>query len=266
MPASVASTACRPVKISSRGQSNNRPLSIRTRLVADARAIVALGGPLLGNNLSITGMAFADTVMAGRLGARRSGGLAVGVGYYNLFLYIGLGVLMAMSPCVAHAYGANDTRESDSLLRVSRGGWCSRWQSLLVTGMRQVEWVLPAIGISPEMLPVAIGYVHAMSWGMPGLLGVLLVALHERRARPHQAHHVHRFPRADRERDRQLDLHVRQVRRAGARRRRLRRRDGDFRVADVLRDVLFTCGCIARIDLSIFSRASIRRNRQCSAS
>jgi Na+-driven multidrug efflux pump len=40
----------------------------RDRLVRDATAIVALGAPLLGNNLSITGMAFADTVMAGQLG------------------------------------------------------------------------------------------------------------------------------------------------------------------------------------------------------
>ena len=52
----------------------------RARLVADARTIAALGGPLLGNNLSITGMAFADTVMAGQLGAVDLGGLAIGAG------------------------------------------------------------------------------------------------------------------------------------------------------------------------------------------
>ena len=37
-------------------------------------------GPLLGNNLSIIGMQFADTVMAGQLGARDLAALAVGVG------------------------------------------------------------------------------------------------------------------------------------------------------------------------------------------
>ena len=47
----------------------------RARLAADARAIAALGGPLLGNNLSISGMSFADTFMAGQLGARDLAGL-----------------------------------------------------------------------------------------------------------------------------------------------------------------------------------------------
>ena len=67
-----------------------------------------LGAPLLANNLSIIGMQFADTVMAGRLGARDLAALAVGVGYYHLFLLVGLGILMAVSPSVAHAFGANE--------------------------------------------------------------------------------------------------------------------------------------------------------------
>ena len=82
----------------------------RARLVADARAIAALGGPLLGNNLSLSGMAFADTVMAGQLGA-------IDLGWpgdrrrllSTCFMYVGFGLLMATSPSVAHAYGANDT-------------------------------------------------------------------------------------------------------------------------------------------------------------
>src|SRR5690606_12617041 len=80
----------------------------RELLLRDARAIAALGGPLLANNLSITGMSFADTVMAGQLGARDLAGLAVGAAYYNLFLFIGLGLLMSISPSVAHAFGASD--------------------------------------------------------------------------------------------------------------------------------------------------------------
>jgi len=58
---------------------------------------------LLVNNLSVTGMSFADTVMAGQLGATDLAGLAIGAAYYNLFMFIGLGLLMAVSPAVAHA-------------------------------------------------------------------------------------------------------------------------------------------------------------------
>ncbi len=141
----------------------------RARLAADARAIVALGAPLLGNNLSITGMAFADTVMAGQLGAIYLGGLAICAATFNLFLYLGFGVLMATSPSIAHAYGANDTRKVTAYARQS--WWLALALSILLfTGMRQAEWFLSTIGISQDVLPVAVGYVHAISWGMPGLL------------------------------------------------------------------------------------------------
>jgi MATE family multidrug resistance protein len=144
----------------------------RARLAADARTIAALGGPLLANNLSISGMAFADTVMAGQLGAVDLGGLAIGAGCYHLFMYIGFGLLMSVSPSIAHAYGAND---SAKVTRYARQSW---WlvlalALLLSVGMQQVDAFLPPIGISPEILPVAIGYVQAISWGMPAMLAFL---------------------------------------------------------------------------------------------
>ncbi|WP_129776293.1 MATE family efflux transporter [Peristeroidobacter soli] len=141
----------------------------RARLGVDARAIVALGAPLLGNNLSITGMAFADTVMAGQLGAVDLGGLAIGAASFNLFMFVGFGLLMATSPSVAHAYGANDTHKVTSYARQS--WWLVLALSILLfTGMQQADWFLPAIGIGEDVLPVAVGYIHAISWGMPGLL------------------------------------------------------------------------------------------------
>jgi len=144
----------------------------RTRLIKDGRAIAALGGPLLINNLSITGMSFADTVMAGQLGAQDLAGLAVGAAYFNLFMFFGLGLLMAVSPSVAHAFGAGDTA---GVVRYARQSW---WlvvalTLLLVAGMFQAGWVLPAVGIAPDVLPIAVGYVHAVAWGMPGLLAFL---------------------------------------------------------------------------------------------
>ena len=167
--------------------------STPSRFAADARAICALGLPLLGNNLSIMGMQFADTVMAGQLGPRDLAALAVGVGYYHLFLLFGLGVLMAVSPSVAHAYGAND---KEQVTRYCRQAW---WIALalavlLVTGLWQVASVLPALGIAPEILPTAIGYVHAMSFGMPALLGFLALrnsaaGVTGRRSLDHRVHH-----------------------------------------------------------------------------
>ncbi len=144
-----------------------------SRLAADARAICLLALPLVGTNLSIIGMQFADTVMAGQLGARDLAALSVGVGFYHLFLLTGLGTLMAVSPSVAHAFGANDTR---GVTRYCRQAW---WLALalavlLVTGADASRLCVAGDRhIAPEILPTAIGYVHAMAWGMPALLGFL---------------------------------------------------------------------------------------------
>lgn len=143
--------------------------SIRARVAADARTIVRLGGPLLANNLAVAGMSFADTIMAGRLGAVDLAGLAVGASYFNLFLFMGLGVFMAVSPTVAHAHGADDAPRVASVLR--QCWWLVALLAVpIVTGMWQAGLVLPAIGIAPEILPVATGYVKAVSFGMPALL------------------------------------------------------------------------------------------------
>ena len=141
----------------------------RVRIAADARAIARLGAPILVNNLSVTAMSFADTVMAGQLGARDLAGLAIGVSYFNLFLFSGMGLFMSLSPAVAHAYGADDAR---AVTRYIRQSW---WLLLVVIGLLfagawQAHWFLPAIGISEDILPIAIGYVEVMAWGLPGLL------------------------------------------------------------------------------------------------
>ena len=100
------------------------------------------------------------------------GGLAIGAATFNLFMYIGFGLLMATSPSVAHAYGANDTYKVTAYARQS--WWLVLALSILLfIGLRQADWFLPAIGIAEDVLPVSVGYIHAISWGMPGLLAFL---------------------------------------------------------------------------------------------
>ena len=73
-----------------------RTAGVGARVGRDAGAILRLGLPLLVNNLSIGGMAFADTVMGGRLGAGALASIAVGVSYYTIFMIVGMGVTMAL--------------------------------------------------------------------------------------------------------------------------------------------------------------------------
>ncbi len=135
----------------------------------DAVAILHLGAPLLAANLALAAMPLADTIMAGRLGTHALGAVAVGASFYALFMYFGLGMMTALSPLSAHADGAGD------FARVGRYAGQGLWvllavAVLMVTGLWSVGPALHIIGTDPTIAPIARDYVHAMSYGLPGLL------------------------------------------------------------------------------------------------
>lgn len=139
---------------------------------AEAVGILRLAGPLVANNLALAGMSFADTVMAGRLGTRDLAAVAVGGSAWMVVFLCGLGVLMAVSPVVAHAYGAGRWEDAGAALRQAL--WLS--QALAIAGfllLLGAGTVLGAIGIAPEVLPLTAGYLFAISFGLPGMFAFL---------------------------------------------------------------------------------------------
>jgi MATE family multidrug resistance protein len=140
---------------------------LRRRVLEEARALLRLGLPLLATNLALAGMAFADTVMAGRLGARDLGAVAVGSGLWLLALLLGLGTLMGISPITAHAVGADDTGQVGPTLR--QGLWLSQALAIvLLAALWSVEPLLRTAGVDPDIVPLTTSYVHAISIGLPG--------------------------------------------------------------------------------------------------
>src|SRR5688500_12541196 len=128
---------------------------------SDAGAIARLAGPLVANNLATVGMLFTDTVMAGRLGAHELAAVAVGANYVGFFYLGGLGLLMAMSPTVAHAYGGGDDRAVGAFFRQAL--WISIGVSVVACiGLSLAGPALRLIGIPPDVAPRAAEYVHAV--------------------------------------------------------------------------------------------------------
>jgi MATE family multidrug resistance protein len=145
-------------------------LPIGARVRSDAKAILVLALPLLVNNLAAGGMSFADTVMGGQLGANPLAAIAVGVSYYNLFYVIGIGITMALSPLVAHAYGRGDAPAVGEYLR--QGAWVGVAVTLvLVLGLVLSRPVLLLIGTNAAILDDAVGYCVAMAFGIPAMVG-----------------------------------------------------------------------------------------------
>jgi len=146
--------------------------SKRARSLVEAAGILRLAGPLVANNLALAGMNFADTVMAGRLGTVDLAAVAVGGSAWMIVFLFGLGILMAVSPVVAHAYGAGRWEAAGVSLRQAL--WLS--QALAVLGFLLLLGagpLLAAIGVDPEVVPLTSGYLFAMSFGLPGVFAFL---------------------------------------------------------------------------------------------
>jgi MATE family multidrug resistance protein len=136
----------------------------------NARAILRLGVPLVVGGLSVAGMSLANTLMAGRFSSAALAAVAVGSSYYAMFSNFGTGTMLALSPLVAHAYGAGDSARVGVYAR--HGGWIALGlAALLVAGLGAARPVFTWIGTDPTIVPDAVAYVHALAAGIPALLG-----------------------------------------------------------------------------------------------
>ena len=133
------------------------------------RLLRLLAGPLVVNNLAIAGMQFADTVMAGWMGASSLAAVAVGGSVWFLGFSLVLGVMMAISPIVARHFGAGNfgmigryTRQG-VYLAVLFG------VAIFLFGQLGAGSLLAAVGVDAGFRDLTTQYVGAITWGAPGI-------------------------------------------------------------------------------------------------
>ena len=144
------------------------------QILADLRAIAGFAGPLLVTNLSMAGMTAADTIMAGQLGIRDLAAVAAGAYCLGFFYLGGLGLLMSLSPSVAHAYGAGRDDEVTCLFR--QGFWLATVVAVVICALLMLTGpALRAVGIPTATANLAAAYVRAASFGVPATMGFLVL-------------------------------------------------------------------------------------------
>lgn len=137
----------------------------RVHKLTEAKAIAALGGPLVVNNLVQIGMQVTDTIMAGRLGAADLAGVAVGGAIWMPVFIFGLGVLMALTPTIAQLHGAGRDEEIGHWVR--QGMWLAVMIALpLFVVVQNAHIIMNAFAVDPAVVPLASGYLGALSFGM----------------------------------------------------------------------------------------------------
>lgn len=134
-------------------------------LRTEAREFFKLAVPLTSAQLAQSATGFADTIMMGRMGADvlAAGGLASLI-YFSVMLSAN-GVVMAVSPLVAEAYGAG---QRQLIARLTHQGM---WLALLVAAPAMVvmaglePWLLYS-GQTPDVTALAGTYLHTILWSL----------------------------------------------------------------------------------------------------
>jgi len=133
------------------------------------RELVRLGWPVFVAQMAVMANNVIDTIMAGRYGTLDLA--AVGIGssiYFSVFVAL-MGVLLALTPIVAHLYGAG--RHADIGEELRQGTWLAAALALVALVLLiHPDPFLAVAKLAPELEAKVRAYLHALAWSVPASL------------------------------------------------------------------------------------------------
>jgi multidrug resistance protein, MATE family len=133
-------------------------------------ATYRLGLPLIGAQMAQMAIHATDIAMVGRIGAPELAATALATNYFFLIYMFGSGFLIALSPIVAQAFGANDPR---AVRRSTRMGlwFAATYGVICVPALLAVEPVLLWLGQDARLAAIANDYMQIAIFGIvPALI------------------------------------------------------------------------------------------------
>ncbi len=146
------------------------PFSTRWPVLArDLRETLVLALPLIAGQLALFGQHLVDILLAGHLGARVLGIVAMGTNSWGVVMMAIVGVMMALPPGVAQLDGAGRRSEVVGLFR--QAVWLAVGLGVV---MQQVAWwaaplVIGLIGVAPDLLSETVAFIRVLSFSAPAL-------------------------------------------------------------------------------------------------
>jgi MATE family multidrug resistance protein len=131
--------------------------------------LLHLAWPMLIAQLAVMAGGVIDTIMAGRLGAVDLAAVGIGTSIYFTVFVTAMGVLLALTPTVAHLHGSGAREQVGEEVRQSV------WLALLFAAIVMVilQHPDPLLGISkltPEVEAKVRAYLDNLSWGVPAAM------------------------------------------------------------------------------------------------
>ncbi|RLM21265.1 MATE family efflux transporter [Brenneria alni] len=140
------------------------------KYLSEARKSLALAVPVIIAQVSQTSMGVVDTIIAGSYSATDMAAVAVGTSIWLPAILFGHGLLLALTPVVAQLNGSG--RRDHIAHQVQQSFFLALMVSLLIMlALYQGEHIIRLMnGDAPELAEKAVGYLHALLWGVPGYL------------------------------------------------------------------------------------------------
>ena len=144
------------------------PATWRDELFASLR----LAGPLMLSNLAANAITTTDVLMLGRLGPQPLAASALAVNLFNLILFTGVGLTIAIAPLIASALGRRIGAVRDSRRSFRMGLWLVACYGLIGVGLLSLaEPLFGLLGQDPALSATAGDFMAVLKWALlPGLL------------------------------------------------------------------------------------------------
>lgn len=140
-------------------------ITYRNNVREEISTLLNVGVPVIIAQVLQMSMSFVDTVMAGRLSPEDLAAVAVGSSILLPFIVLCLGCMMAVTPIVAQNVGARRFKQIGKNARQVL--WLSQILALpSFFLLRNLDFAFPLIGVTEEIVPIAAGYLKAISWGI----------------------------------------------------------------------------------------------------
>lgn len=141
----------------------------KSKIIFEVKQCLQLALPLAVAQLAQSATGFVDTVMMGWLGSQTIAAGGLGAASFGFCLLVTSGIVSAVSPLVAEAYGANQTERIRQI--VQQGLWLAVLLSIPIT---LLLWngssLLRLLGQDLELVAMTDRYLKAIAWGfLPGL-------------------------------------------------------------------------------------------------
>jgi multidrug resistance protein, MATE family len=143
-------------------------------LVVELTETLKLAAPMALAQLGHQAMMTTDLAFIGRLGSEAVAAAALGGTVYFVSFTFGMGVLSAVAPLAAQAFGARDPHQVRRALRT--GLWAALLVALPVMAFPlRGEQILLALGQAPVAAHLAQQYLFGLAWGMAPALCFLAI-------------------------------------------------------------------------------------------